>query len=243
MERGARAAAGDPVNAPGELPDVADPAVAVVSIEQRDVADSTEQRAAAEAMVAGWAQEPWPEHLRSVACFVSVGPVAGVGILRGTEAGDDTRLGVVTYTQWTSAPAPPARRMFERYRSYQPATPVPTLRPGCVVFVTIDFDGPDGGRQRRWIDAVVAALAAEPEPAAGLIAAHFHASTDGTRVLNYAEWASAQAHRDALESGPDGVGQAELPEWRRVHEFPGVTGNTVGRYALHWSLTADAGPA
>lgn len=35
-----------------------------------------------------------------------------------------------------------------------------------MVFVSIYFDRPDHDRQRRWIDAVVAALFAEPEPAA-----------------------------------------------------------------------------
>lgn len=224
----------------GELPDVADPAVTVVSVEKRDVANLIEQPSVADAVVAGWTQQSWPEHLRTVSCFVSIDPVAAVGILRGTEPGEGTHLEVLTYAQWTSTPTAPALRTFERYRSYQPATPAP--RPGCLVFVTIDFDGPDHDRQRQWIDGVVAALAAEPEPAPGLIAAHFHASTDGTQVLNYAEWTSAQAHRDALESGPNGIGQAELAEWRHVHEFPGVTGNTVGRYALHRCLTPDARP-
>lgn len=227
----------------GELPDIADPAVAMVSVEQHDVADEHEQGAVADAIVASWSQELWPEHLRSVSCFVSIDPVVGVGFLRGTEAGDVGGLRVVTYVQWTSAAATSGRGVFARYRSYQPTTSRPGPRPGCVVFVTVDFDGPDGDRQRRWIDGVVAALAAEPQPAPGLIAAHFHASTDGTRVVNYAEWTSAQAHRDALADGPDGIGQAELPEWRRVREFPGVTANTVGRYALRRSLTAgEAGP-
>lgn len=226
----------------GELPNVADPAVTVVSVEQRAVANATEQHAVAGAMMATSAQEPWPKHLHSVSYFVSVDPVTGVGILRGTEAGGATRLGVVTYAQWTSPPQTPTLRTFERHRSYQPATPVPGPRPGCVVFVTIDFDDPDRDRQRRWIDAVVAALAAEPQPAPGLFAAHFHASTDGTQVLNYAEWTSAQAHRDALEGGPGGLGRAERPEWRRVHEFPGVTANTVGRYVVHRFLTAQGRP-
>lgn len=135
----------------------------------------------------------------------------------------------------------PSLRTFERYRSHRPATPGPASQPGCVV-VTIDFDGPDPDRQRRWIDGVVAALAAEPEPAPELIAAHFHASVDGTQVVNYAEWTSAQAHRDALDHGPGGVGQADLPEWRRVRDFPGVAANTVGRYALHRSLAPDPEP-
>lgn len=33
-------------------------------------------------------------------------------------------------------------------------------------------------------------------PMPGSIAAHFHISTDGTRLFNYAEWTDAQAHID-----------------------------------------------
>ncbi|MBA3372880.1 MAG: antibiotic biosynthesis monooxygenase [Euzebyaceae bacterium] len=81
------------------------------------------------------------------------------------------------------------------------------------------------------------ALEAEPEPVPGLTSAQFHASTDGRQVINYAEWTSEQAHSDALDRGPDGVGQTDLPEWRRVRAFPGVTSNTVTRYILHQALT------
>lgn len=76
-----------------------------------------------------WTREPLPEHLRSVTCFVSVDPMVGAGILRGTEADDDGRLAIMTYAQWTNPLASPARGMCERYRSYQPTAPVPA-RPG-----------------------------------------------------------------------------------------------------------------
>ena len=52
----------------------------------------------------------------------------------------------------------------------------------------------------------------------------------GTRVLNYAEWDSAQAHADALAAPGSGIGSAtEL--WHRVQNWPGLTqGGTVSRY-------------
>ncbi len=117
-----------------------------------------------------------------------------------------------------------------RYRRYRSARRDGDPRvPGCVVIVDIEFEGPDPERQRAWVDAVLAALEAEPEPHSGGISAHFHLSTDGTRVLNYAEWESARAHAEALAAPGDGVGSAtEL--WHRVQNWPGLKGSTVSRY-------------
>ncbi|MEU0217996.1 hypothetical protein ABZ281_24090 [Streptomyces sp. NPDC006265] len=42
------------------------------------------------------------------------------------------------------------------------------------------------------------ALDDDPEGHAGLVSAHFHLSTDGGHVLNYAEWPSADAYDRAL---------------------------------------------
>ena len=96
-------------------------------------------------------------------------------------------------------------------------------------------------RQRGWIDTVIGALSSETEPLPGLVAAHFHVSTDGTRVLNDAEWTSEEAHQDALDRSGHGV-VGRSPEWRRVRSFPGVRRNDdVRRYRLHRSLTRPAG--
>ena len=101
------------------------------------------------------------------------------------------------------APAPPV--FYRRYRSgTRPDAP----EPGCIVAVSVEFDGPDEARQRAWVDAVFDALASEPEPPAGGIGAHFHVSTDGTRVLNYAEWVDEASHVAALErSGIGAIGR------------------------------------
>ncbi|GHJ38385.1 antibiotic biosynthesis monooxygenase [Streptomyces sp. TS71-3] len=109
--------------------------------------------------------------------------------------------------------------------------------PGVVVIVDVRFDGPDPERQRAWVDAVFDALASAPVPPGG-ISGHFHLATDGTRVVNYAEWESEQAHIDALAAPGDGIGPA-TPEWRRVQNFPGVTGSTVRRYRLAASFAPD----
>lgn len=45
--------------------------------------------------------------------------------------------------------------------------------PGCVVIVDVEFDGPDPGRQRAWVDAVFEALQGDPQPPPGGISAIF----------------------------------------------------------------------
>ncbi|MFD5280996.1 antibiotic biosynthesis monooxygenase [Streptomyces rubrogriseus] len=118
---------------------------------------------------------------------------------------------------------------YRRYRSTRREDPAAAVVPGCVVIVDVEFEGPDPDRQRAWVDAVFEALESEPSPRPGGISAHFHLSTDGTRVLNYAEWESAQAHRDALAAPGDGVGSS-TPQWERVQTWPGLKSSTVSRY-------------
>ncbi|MFI7348783.1 antibiotic biosynthesis monooxygenase [Streptomyces sp. NPDC049936] len=118
-----------------------------------------------------------------------------------------------------------------RYRRYRSGTPENGTAPvpGCVVIVDVEFESPDPGRQRAWVDAVFEALESEPEQRPGGISAHFHLSTDGTRVLNYAEWESARAHIDALAAPGEGIGSATAA-WRRVQNWPGLKSSTVARY-------------
>ncbi|MFG3109222.1 antibiotic biosynthesis monooxygenase [Streptomyces tendae] len=118
---------------------------------------------------------------------------------------------------------------YRRYRSARPEGPAAAVVPGCIVIVEVEFDGPDPDRQRAWVDAVFEALQSEPNPRPGGLSAHFHLSTDGTRVLNYAEWESAQAHLDALAAPGDGVGSS-TSQWERVQTWPGLKSSTVNRY-------------
>ncbi|MET8903951.1 antibiotic biosynthesis monooxygenase [Streptomyces sp. NPDC004538] len=117
---------------------------------------------------------------------------------------------------------------YRRYRSGTRETGTAPV-PGCVVIVDVEFESPDPGRQRAWVDAVFEALESEPEQRPGGISAHFHLGTDGTRVLNYAEWESAQAHIDALAAPGEGIGSATAA-WRRVQNWPGLKSSTVARY-------------
>ncbi|MGI5490068.1 nitroreductase family deazaflavin-dependent oxidoreductase [Microtetraspora malaysiensis] len=168
----------------------------------------------------------WPKGLLSLSAFVSTDGET-----------------VLTYTQWANGEAD---REFMagltgtepvEYRLYRSSVGENPPVPGCVVVVSVEFDGPDQQRQQRWVDTVFDAMAGETEPHPGGISGHFHVSVDGTRVLNYAEWTNEQAHRDALErSGQGTVGSS--PGWRRVQDFPGVRSGGFRRYHLLRSLSA-----
>lgn len=144
--------------------------------------------------------------------------------------------GAFTYEQWTSEDAIQDLGDAPVYHLYRGMTGEGT--PGCLVVVSVEFEGPDEQRQRDWINLVFEALASEPARPAGGISGYFHVSTDGTRVLNFAEWASAEAHIAALATrGSDGIGTTDM--WQKVQNYPGMTtGGSVKRYRPVASVTA-----
>ncbi|GJF22595.1 antibiotic biosynthesis monooxygenase [Streptomyces flaveolus] len=101
--------------------------------------------------------------------------------------------------------------------------------PGCVVVAAFDVDGAE--RQERIIEAVVEALDGAPEEQhRGMLTAHFHTSTDGSRVLNYAEWTSDEAHEAFLR------GTTRQATLRATGATPGVRPIGFKRYHLHHSI-------
>jgi quinol monooxygenase YgiN len=118
---------------------------------------------------------------------------------------------------------------YRRYRSRGRAAG--DLRvPGLVVIVRIDFEPDAVERRGDWIDFVLRALDEEPvDGHRGLISAHFHLAGDGTHVLNYAEWESAEAYDQVLAAPGEGIG-APTDLWERARTYPGVKGFSVRRY-------------
>ncbi|CCK30965.1 hypothetical protein BN159_6586 [Streptomyces davaonensis JCM 4913] len=116
------------------------------------------------------------------------------------------------------------RVRLDRYRLYRSRARAAgdTRVPGLIVTVRIDFEADAAERRKEWVDTVLASLGG-PVGDPGLISAHFHLSTDGGHVLNYAEWESDSAY-DAVIDAP------ETPEWERVRTYPGVKGFTGSRY-------------
>lgn len=178
------------------------------------------QHAAADAALARWEQQPLPAAALSHTCLL----------------GDDGAA-IFHYSQWADEEGveelPVIRGIvadsFTKYRLYRTMTAASAVASGCVVIVSVTFDGPDEKRLRRWVDAVFDAVAADPATAGGL-AGHFHVSVDGTRVLNFAEWTDAVSHQRALDRVPG-------PKWQSVREFPGIVSADVKRFRPYRSVS------
>ncbi|MFJ8376658.1 antibiotic biosynthesis monooxygenase [Streptomyces sp. NPDC094461] len=228
-------------------PDLARNDVGLVKASTWDVGTPERLGAAVEAIRAAWGGRDWPHP----------------GLLSYTvHAGEDGKT-LFHYSQWSGeqayqdffrhgrdernadidAAVPGIRRLglhtLEPYRSTSLGEGG-GREPGCVVIVDVEFEGADKARQRDWVDTVFEALGTDPAPAPGGVSGHFHVSTDGTRVLNYAEWESAATHIDALAAPGAGVGSS-TPQWERVRTYPGVTGGGVHRYAPALSMRPGTG--
>lgn len=216
-------------------PDLTDPRVTAPYFSTWRVGTPERQRRSVEAIAHAWLSRPWPTDR-----------LLGYHVYTGR---DGTTL--LHYSQWTSEEAYRAYvRTHRQERNDEIDAAVPGIErvgitrylpcrslgrtdrdgsePGCVVIVDIRFDGP-GADRTGFVDTVAEALAHDPAPPPGGISAHFHLSADGTRVLNYAEWRSAQDHIDALAAPGVGVGSPS-ERWRRAQNWPGRIGSTIGRY-------------
>jgi hypothetical protein len=110
--------------------------------------------------------------------------VRSASVYRDTEG--TTVLGYVQ----CGSPAARAVPGLVEYRLRRGVVPA-TGTPGAIVIATFDVDGPD--RQEAVISALVSTLESRPAPP-GMLSAYFHVSVDGSRVLNYAEWTTHDAH-------------------------------------------------
>ncbi|MFE4373829.1 antibiotic biosynthesis monooxygenase [Streptomyces sp. NPDC056835] len=228
----------------GTVPEITRPGVGLVLVSTWRVGTPERQRATVDAITRAWRSREWPD----------AGPLS-YSVYTGND-GDTLRH----YSQWRDQAAYDAfARTFRDERNAEIDAAVPGIErvglrpyelyrsgslaegetrvPGCVVLVEVEFEGPDAERQKGWIDAVFEALGTDPDTPSGGISAHFHRGTDGTRVLNYAEWESEQAHIDALNAPGNGVGSA-TEQWKRVRSYPGLKDSTVTRYTPAISLSA-----
>jgi hypothetical protein len=211
----------------------------IVAVTEFQTGTAERQQALLDASAAAWTGLDWPGTMLSLTWLTSLDGRKALAYVQWESDAEfasyaRTHRPVLTERLRAALPgvdlAPPT--FYRRYRSARrPDAP----EPGCIVIVSVTFDGPDEARQRAWIDTVFDALAGEPAPAEGGLSGHFHTSADGTRVLNYAEWIDADAHRAALErSGQGAIGTG--PAWRRVHTFAGVASSDVTRYRIARSL-------
>lgn len=201
----------------------------LVLVGEWTVRDSERQRRAADAALDAWRHHGWPDGLRAHHCLLGEDEHTVLHHLQWADeqaARAFAATGKPAWAHFVDTAVPGIRhRRVTAYRRYRDSTPLQTPPPtGCLVTVAVDFEDPDPRRQRAWVDNVFrAAGGADAAPASGMLAAHFHLSVDGTRVLNLAEWTSAGAHRDAVAS-PATAFRA------RVRAFPGVVGNVTRRF-------------
>ncbi|MCI0391823.1 MAG: antibiotic biosynthesis monooxygenase [Acidobacteria bacterium] len=225
-----------------KLPDVTRPDVGTVSVIEWKVGIPERQQAFAEAFIGAWEGTPWPQGMLSANLLLSTD---GSTVLNYAQwSGDDAyhefaRTHLQSRFEQIDRAVPEMNRSGPvNYRLYRSGVRPDAPTPGCIVIVSVEFDGPDEQRQRRWVDTVFEALEAETEPHPGGISGHFHLSVDGARVLNYAEWTSEEAHREAVErSGQGSVGSG--PKWRQVRSFPGIKSSGYKRYRLAHSLISE----
>lgn len=203
------------------MPEIRHADVTAVFVSHRYVPDRACGLRELEAAVDQWDAAAWPAGLLSVSCYLSTD--------------DDT---VLVYAQCASAECyRPALGSLSGLAGLEPVEY--RLRhsvvldengdPGSVVIATFDVDGPE--RQQRVIESLRATLEQAPrEQHPGMLAANFHVSVDGTRVLNYAEWTSDEAHIAFLE------GATRKATLRTSNSLPGVRPIGFKRYHLYRSL-------
>ncbi|WP_394822792.1 hypothetical protein [Pendulispora albinea] len=223
---------------PLSLPDLTRSDAASIITSTWRVGGRERQRAAADATMSLWDRLPWPEDCISLNCYLSTDGqlIWFLGqwtseeahrvftrtqreeIARGVDGvvPNIERLGVIRSRRHTSLPRPEG------------------VYPGCIVVVTIATDDP--ARQVRVAETMAAHVARPPSGTslAGGLGAHLFFSTDGTRVLNYAEWTSERAHQEALDGGA-------LGSKRGIFDgMAGIQGIGVDRYTLYRRLVRPA---
>ncbi|MFJ2867167.1 antibiotic biosynthesis monooxygenase [Kitasatospora sp. NPDC087314] len=227
-------------------PELTRPDAGTILVSEWLVGTPERQRAVIRATLDAWRNLPVPE------AFLSLNAYAGTD-------GDS----VLFYAQWTSDEAhlefarahrPGLVRAIDdelpgierpglvRYRLYRSGGigGGEHRAPGCIVAVSIGADGPD--RARAWVDTVFDALEESGERLhPGGISGHFHISTDGTRILNYAEWVDEESHRESVAAGGGSIGRG--PAWDRVRNTPGIEPLGLRRYTFEGSVTRGSRPA
>jgi hypothetical protein len=103
---------------------------------------------------------------------------------------------------------------------------------GCIVIV--DFRVKSSKIARQWVDELIDASAGMTAPQ-GMLSAHFHISSDATRMINYAEWVDSDSHQRSVDRRPQ-------HEHNRVTEVvdqtPGIVFQGFDRFTYWWSKVA-----
>ncbi|SDZ36594.1 Antibiotic biosynthesis monooxygenase [Amycolatopsis xylanica] len=205
------------------MPRIARPDSRAVFLSHWFVGDAVTGRAVLDEIGDAWERTAWPEGILAFSAYLSAD---GDTVMTYTQCADDT-----AYRPFVRAlPAAVARVEPVEYRLRRDVVlDSSAAAPGAIVIASFDVDGPE--RQETIVAAVAANLERSPSAErGGLIASHFHASLDGTRVINYAEWTTDEAHVLFLE------GATRHGSLRITNDMPGVRPIGFKRYHLHHAL-------
>ncbi|MBZ4015347.1 antibiotic biosynthesis monooxygenase [Streptomyces purpurogeneiscleroticus] len=204
------------------LPDIRHAGTAAVFVSHWYVPDRTTALKDLDEVTAAWETAEWPADILSFSSYLSTD---GNTVLTYAQCAS-----AAAYRPFTRALTGPASAEAVEYRLYRSFVPdgATADAPGCVVAATFDTDGPLC--QRNVVEQIVATVGREgPHAKDGLLATHFHTSVDGTRVLNYAEWTTDEAHETFLRDACSGRARASY------EALPGVRPIGYTRYHLHHS--------
>ncbi|MEU6039874.1 hypothetical protein ABZ801_31185 [Actinomadura sp. NPDC047616] len=189
------------------------------------VPDPARQREVADTVFAAWEAGPLPDGLLSADTFVSTTEKP-----QGEEKLSTEDSAVVVVSQWRAAedyerfaaaapeppdiadvprPEPVVHRLYRGTFRRDLPTSVPTqepaggadAEPGCIFIA--EFEMADTESAQLWSDAVYDAMeeaVVRKGALPGWISSHHFLSLEGRRVFQYAQWASAAAHEEFLES-------------------------------------------
>ncbi|MCB5909987.1 antibiotic biosynthesis monooxygenase [Streptomyces pinistramenti] len=204
-------------------PDLRRADAATVFVGQRHVPNRADAHRELERTAVEWSSVPWPAGILSFSCYLSVEEDTVLTYVQ-CAGGNSAQLFVRSFHERAGA----GSVEYRLTRSVLP--PGSSGSPACVVIATFDVDGAE--RQERVVSSLVEALdGMPPEQSPGMLSANFHASIDGTRVLNYAEWTSDDAHLAFLDSA------TRVTTMRVSGDVPGVRPIGFKRYHLHRSIT------
>lgn len=182
----------------GPLPSVSRRDVGHALVSTWRIADDDSQHTAAAAALDAWRDGTWPPGLLSHT------------VLLGTDGHT-----LVHYAQWTDehaldefrragrgardeafeAQLPGAERLeVTGYRLYREAVPERPFEPGAVVLVSFRTDSTATGEQ--FVDELLRRhpVTTDEQDPEGMAGNHFHIAVDGSRMLNWAEFATVDAH-------------------------------------------------
>ncbi|WP_330231107.1 NAD(P)H-binding protein [Nocardia sp. NBC_00508] len=221
------------------VPDVARPDMDVATVGRWTLGSEAAQLTAADAALELWADSAWPDGLlrRSVLLGTDGRTVLHYAQWSSAEAAD--RFGAdetATYTRIDRALPEIVRSDTTTHRLYRRVVPHESLPVGCVVVVSFDTDSQETGR--TFVDTLLDRFHPihdpDPKKTAGMISNNFHIATDGTGVINYAEFVDVDAHRGIV----DGQLSSNDAVPKMIASMPGLTPLGFQRFLPYRSVTA-----